>query len=165
MADDLRLIVQQRWSPRAPLLVLDELQKMPNWKTWLKGVYDGKPAAQQLLVTGSARLNTFRQSGESPASRLFGLRLHPFSVREWCAQTGATPEAALTHLLERGGFPEPSLIECNMRDDKPHRTLRRFADQFPDTQAVQVIRDLRHSFDIGRLQMCRADEWLNALLV
>jgi len=29
---------------------------------------------------------------------------------------------------------------------------------------VEVIRDLRHSFNIGRLQMCRADEWLNALL-
>ncbi len=329
VADDQRLIVQQRWSPRAPLLVLDELHKMPHWKNWLKGVYDGKPAAQQLLVTGSARLDTFRQSGESLAGRFFGLRLHPFSVREWCAQSGATPEAALTHLLERGGFPEPCLaatveeaerwrrqyfdglvrndvlefsritevnaiklfaqmlrqrvgsplslaslardlalspvtlkkyldilealyivfivrpwhdniarsvlqapkvyfydtglvqgddgvrfenlvatallkhtqwqvdaqgkevglhyirtkddaevdfalsegvrlthlIECKMRDDKPHRALRRFADAFPDTQAVQVIRDLRHSFDIGRLQMCRADEWLNALLV
>ena len=329
VADDQRLIVQQRWSPRAPLLVLDELHKMPHWKNWLKGVYDGKPAAQQLLVTGSARLDTFRQSGESLAGRFFGLRLHPFSVREWCAQSGATPEAALTHLLERGGFPEPCLaatveeaerwrrqyfdglvrndvlefsritevnaiklfaqmlrqrvgsplslaslardlalspvtlkkyldilealyivfivrpwhdniarsvlqapkvyfydtglvqgddgvrfenlvatallkhtqwqvdaqgkevglhyirtkddaevdfalsegvqlthlIECKMRDNKPHRALRRFADAFPDTQAVQVIRDLRHSFDIGRLQMCRADEWLNALLV
>ena len=65
VADDQRLIVQQRWSPRAPLLVLDELHKMPNWKVWLKGVYDGKPASQQLLVTGSARLDTFRQSGES----------------------------------------------------------------------------------------------------
>lgn len=329
VADDQRLIVQQRWSPRAPLLVLDELHKMPNWKAWLKGVYDGKPASQQLLVTGSARLDTFRQSGESLAGRFFGLRLHPFSVREWCEQSGAAPAQALTHLLERGGFPEPCLaatheeaerwrhqyfdglvrndvlefsritevnaiklfaqmlrsrvgsplslasmardlalspvtlkkyldilealyivfivrpwhgniaravlqapkvyffdtglvqgdegvrfenlvatallkhtqwqmdvqgkevdlhyirtkddaevdfalseggqlthlIECKMQDDKPHRALRRFADEFPATQAIQVIRDLRHSFAIGRLQMQRADEWLNALLV
>jgi predicted AAA+ superfamily ATPase len=82
---------------------------MPNWKSWLKGVYDGKHPQQQVLVTGSARLDTFRQSGESLAGRFFGLRLHPISVREWCQQTGATPQVALTHLLERGGFPEPCL--------------------------------------------------------
>lgn len=56
VAADRALIVKQRWSPQAALLVLDEIHKMSHWKTWLKGVYDGKPAAQQLLVTGSARL-------------------------------------------------------------------------------------------------------------
>ena len=103
---DRAMILHRRWSPQAPLLVLDEVHKMPGWKAWLKGVYDGKPASQQLLVTGSARMDTFRQSGESLAGRFFGLRLHPVSVREWCEQTGANPDAALTHLLERGGFPE-----------------------------------------------------------
>lgn len=32
-------------------------------------------------------------------------------MREWCEQTGAQADAALTHLLERGGFPEPCLAE------------------------------------------------------
>jgi predicted AAA+ superfamily ATPase len=98
---DRALILNQRWSPQAPLLVLDEIHKMPYWKAWLKGVYDGKPTTQQLLVTGSARLDTFRQSGESLAGRFFGLRLHPLSVREWCEQTGATPEAARNEQAER----------------------------------------------------------------
>lgn len=111
VAADRALILKQRWRPQAALLVLDEIHKMPNWKSWLKGVYDGKPAAQRLLVTGSARLDTFRQSGESLAGRFFGIRLHPISVREWCEQTGAQADAALTHLLERGGFPEPCLAE------------------------------------------------------
>jgi len=109
VAADRAIILNQRWSPQAPLLVLDEVHKMPGWKAWLKGVYDGKPAGQQLLVTGSARMDTFRQGGESLAGRFFGLRLHPISVREWCDHTGAEPEAALAHLLERGGFPEPCL--------------------------------------------------------
>ena len=109
VAPDRAIILNQRWSPQAPLLVLDEVHKMPGWKAWLKGVYDGKPAGQQLLVTGSARMDTFRQGGESLAGRFFGLRLHPISVREWCDHTGAEPEAALAHLLERGGFPEPCL--------------------------------------------------------
>lgn len=328
VADEQRIILAQQWSPRAPLLVLDEIHKMPNWKSWLKGVYDGKPAAQQLLVTGSARMDTFRQSGESLAGRFFGLRLHPISVREWCEQTGATPEDALTRLLERGGFPEPCLaqgndeaerwrrqyfdglvrndvlefsriqevtairlfaqmlrgrvgsplslasiardmqlspttlkkyldilealyivfvvrpwhhniaratlqapkvyfydtglvegddgvrfenlvathllkhmqyqhdvqgkevglhyirtkddaevdfvlsekmvvthlIECKLSDDKPHKALRRFADEMPKATAVQLLRDLRHSFDVGSIHMRRADEWLNELL-
>jgi len=109
VAPDRAIILNQRWSPQAPLLVLDEVHKMPGWKAWLKGVYDGKPAGQQLLVTGSARMDTFRQGGESLAGRFFGLRLHPISVREWSDHTGAEPEAALAHLLERGGFPEPCL--------------------------------------------------------
>jgi predicted AAA+ superfamily ATPase len=54
-------------------------------------------------------LDTFRQTGESLAGRFFSLRLHPLSVREWCAQTGAAADAALTHLLQHGGFPEPFL--------------------------------------------------------
>jgi len=109
VAADRAIILNQRWSPQAPLLVLDEIHKMPSWKAWLKGVYDGKPPGQQLLVTGSARMDTFRQGGESLAGRFFGLRLHPISVREWCDHTGAEPEAALAHLLERGGFTEPCL--------------------------------------------------------
>ena len=109
--EDRSVITQRLWDARAPLLVLDEIHKMPQWKSWLKGVYDGKPTAQQLLVTGSARLETFRQTGDSLVGRFFALRLHPISVREWCEQTGAKPEDALTHLLQRGGFPEPCLAD------------------------------------------------------
>jgi uncharacterized protein len=327
ISEDRRLIEMRQWSPRAPLLVLDEIHKMSDWKSWLKGVYDGKPITQQLLVTGRARLDTFRQSGESLAGRFFGLRLHPISLREWCEQTSTPPSDALTHLLERGGFPEPclaadnaeaerwrrqyfdglvrhdvlefsritevnaiklfaqmlrsrvgsplslasmardlavapttlkkyldilealyivfvvrpwhnniarsvlqapkvyfydtglvdgdegirfenlvatsllkhvqylydvegkevglhyirtkddaevdfavshkneltQLVECKLRDDQPHRSLKRFADAFPQTQAVQLLRDLKHSFDTGRIQVRRADEWLMTL--
>lgn len=123
VAVDRALILGQRWSPQAPLLVLDEVHKMPGWKSWLKGVYDGKPEGQQVLVTGSARMDTFRQSGESLAGRFFGLRLHPISVREWCEQSGATPEDALTHLLARGGFPEPCLAE---NDEEAQRWRRQY---------------------------------------
>lgn len=112
------VIVNQTWRQSNRLLVLDEIHKMHQWKTWLKGVTDGRPSHQALLVTGSARMDTFRQAGDSLAGRFFHLRLHPLSVREWCthvhsaAQSNAlpqTPADALTHLLRRGGFPEPAL--------------------------------------------------------
>ncbi|MGE0799970.1 MAG: AAA family ATPase [Lautropia sp.] len=63
--------------------MFDELHKMSNWKAWLKGVGDGRPPGQQILVTGSARLDTFRQGGDSLAGRFRAIRLHPVSVREW----------------------------------------------------------------------------------
>lgn len=103
------VIQSQSWRHSAPLLVFDEIHKMRDWKAWLKGVVDGRAPGQSLLVTGSARMDTFRQTGESLAGRYFRLRLHPFSVREWCDGTQASPQAALTHLLSRGGFPEPAL--------------------------------------------------------
>lgn len=111
VADDRRILIGQSWSPRADLLVLDEAHKMPDWKGYLKGVYDGCAASQAILVTGSARMDTFRQPGESLAGRYFQARLHPFSVREWVDLTDAEPDAALDRLIERGGLPEPFLTD------------------------------------------------------
>ena len=104
-----KVILEQSWRQSAKLLVLDEIHKMRDWKVWLKGVSDGRPPGQALLVTGSARMDTFRESGESLAGRFFHLRLHPLSVREWATAQGSNAHDALTHLLERGGFPEPAL--------------------------------------------------------
>jgi predicted AAA+ superfamily ATPase len=109
VAGDRRVLLDQAWSPRAGLLVLDEVHKMRDWKAYLKGAFDGRPDGQAILVTGSSRMDTFLQSGESLAGRYFSLRLHPLSVREWCQSSGASPDDALERLLERGGFPEPFL--------------------------------------------------------
>jgi predicted AAA+ superfamily ATPase len=110
-----RAVIQsQSWRQSAPLLVFDEIHKMPDWKNWLKGVYDGRAPQQQILVTGSARLDTFRHGGDSLAGRFFQLRLHPLSVREWSVQTQVSAHVALSHLLERGGFPEPALAASNL---------------------------------------------------
>jgi uncharacterized protein len=59
---------------------MNEIHKMPDWKFWLKGVYNGKPLKQQVLVTGSVRPDTFGQTGEALAGRFFRWRLPPFSV-------------------------------------------------------------------------------------
>lgn len=115
---DRSVLQRQSWSPRAKLLVMDEIHKMHGWKAWLKGVVDGRAPEQALLVTGSARMETFRQGGDSLAGRYFAFRLHPFSVREWCEQTNMTPADALDHLLERGGFPEPCLASDSVQADR-----------------------------------------------
>lgn len=122
VAADRRVMLDQSWSPSAGLVVFDELHKMTGWKSWLKGVFDGRREGQALLVTGSAWLETFRQTGESLAGRYFSWRLHPVTVKEWVSVSGATPEAALARILERGGFPEPFLA-AEARDAERWRAL------------------------------------------
>lgn len=118
IADDRAILRRGSWDRGTRLLVMDEIHKMPGWKTWLKGVVDGREPAQAQLVTGSARMDTFRQSGESLAGRYFAWRLHPIGVREWCAHSGAAPAEALRHLMRRGGFPEPCLAASDELADR-----------------------------------------------
>jgi len=65
----------------------------------------GRAKGQSILVTGSARLDAFRQAGESLAGRYFSWHLLPVTVHEFVTATDITPEDALNRLLERGGFP------------------------------------------------------------
>jgi hypothetical protein len=118
VAADRRMLLDQSWGLRTDLLVLDEIHKMKGWKAYLKGTFDGRADGQAILVTGSARMETFRQSGESLAGRYFQMRLHPISVCEWVTLTKATPEAALDRLIERGGMPEPFLAEDPVDADR-----------------------------------------------
>src|SRR4030043_1560245 len=105
--DDARSIPNQTWPLDADLLILDEIHKMKDWKRFIKGIYDTRPAGQSILITGSARLDTFRQTGESLAGRYFPYRLHPISVRE--VKDSFSPREALSLLNRLGGFPEPFL--------------------------------------------------------
>ncbi len=105
--DDARIIRNQSWNHSADLLVFDEIHKLPDWKTFIKGVFDSKQPHTSILLTGSSRLDTFRQSGESLAGRYFHYRLHPFSVKELA--TFDSPDEALSRLMQYGGFPEPLL--------------------------------------------------------
>jgi hypothetical protein len=152
VAADRRVILDQSWSPAAGLLVFDELHKMADWKAWLKGVFDGRREGQAILVTGSARLDAFRQDGESLAGRYFAWRLHPVTVREWVAVSGATPEAALARILERGGFPEPFLADV-AGDAERWRSLYlegMIRDDILEMSRVAEIRAMRVFVDMLR---------------
>ena len=106
--EDRRIIMEEAWRPSVELIILDEIHKMDGWKNYLKGVYDTKQADQKVLVTGSARLEIFNQVGDSLAGRYFLHRLFPLSPVE-CDRAGV--KYTLDRFLERGGFPEPFLVE------------------------------------------------------
>ena len=105
--EDREIIRRRSWHLLSDLIVFDELHKMRDWKTFLKGVYDTKQENQAILVTGSARLETFRQSGESLAGRYLHLRLNPLSVKE--TDMGISPYEVVERMNRLGGFPEPFL--------------------------------------------------------
>jgi predicted AAA+ superfamily ATPase len=104
---DARIIEAQSWPLNSDLIILDEIHKRREWKRFVKGVFDTRPENQAILLTGSVRLDTYRQSGESLAGRYFPMRLNPISVRE--LQGTLPPDEALMLLNRLGGFPEPFL--------------------------------------------------------
>jgi len=106
--EDRDIIEKEIWLPNTDLLVFDEIHKMPAWKTYIKSVFDKKPSGLKILVTGSARLEYFRQtkracdkitnfgtgSYDSLAGRFLRHRLFPFSLGE-LTTVGATPGSPL----------------------------------------------------------------------
>src|SRR4030042_7165048 len=51
---DREMIRKLEWDRKARLVIFDELHKMKNWKSWLKGVYETEGIPAAIPVTGSA---------------------------------------------------------------------------------------------------------------
>lgn len=148
-AEDRQIMKQESWPQDTDLLVLDELHKMRGWKNYLKGVFDTKDANLKILVTGSARLNTFRQAGDSLAGRFFVHRLLPFSLAEI---KGSGSGISIERLIERGGFPEPLLAET---DEEAHRWRSQYIDglvrtDILDFETVHNFRAVQMVFELLR---------------
>ncbi|MBS1960233.1 MAG: ATP-binding protein [Bdellovibrionales bacterium] len=100
------------WDYHAPVVVFDELHKMKNWKAWLKGLYDGGHLQKQaIIVTGSARLDLLKKTGDSLAGRFFSYSLHPLDLKELKHAQGTAfkPDEAYQTLINISNFPEPYL--------------------------------------------------------
>ncbi len=57
------------------------------------------------------------------------------------------------------------LVECRLSDAKPHRALARFAQQWPQARATQLVRELTVEQDLGPIQVREPAPWLAALEV
>lgn len=76
------------------LVVIDEIQRLPDLFPILRVLVDRKQA--QYLVLGSASRDLLRQSSESLAGRIGYIELTPFHLKEG---------VEVTRLFIRGGFP------------------------------------------------------------
>jgi len=145
-SSDRRIIHAQEWDRDAELVIFDELHKMKKWKSWIKGIYDTEGISPSLLVTGSARLDTYRKGGESLAGRFFYYRLHPLTVKEICSYLGEKSETALDKLLKLGGFPEPYLKDSET-------FAKRFRRIHTDTIVREDLLDLERVRDIKSIEI------------
>ena len=91
---------------RNQLIVMDEVQAMPEIFSALRPEIDAERQPGRFLLLGSASGRLLQQSSESLAGRVAYLELTPFQVREVADDT----EAA-SALWLRGGFPRSYLAE------------------------------------------------------
>ncbi|HEV8645576.1 MAG TPA: AAA family ATPase [Burkholderiales bacterium] len=128
--------------PAGRLWILDEIHKYRRWRNYLKGLYDGRPRGQRILVTGSGRLDLYRFGGDSLQGRYHLLRLHPFSA----AELGLSRPAQLLDLLRLGGFPEPFLGGSETQ-------ARRWSREYRSLLVREEITALERVQDLGHLEL------------
>ena len=128
--------------PPGKLWIFDEIHKYRRWRNSLKGLYDGRPRGQRILVTGSGRLDLYRFGGDSLQGRYHLLRLHPFSV----AELGMSRPSQLLDLLRLGGFPEPFLGGSETQ-------ARRWSREYRSLLVREEIVALERIQDLGHLEL------------
>jgi predicted AAA+ superfamily ATPase len=138
--EDREAILDKRWREDSPLITFDELHKYPRWKQWIKGVYDSRPNDQQYMVTGSARLDTYRRGGDSLMGRYHYWRLHPITIDE--LPKDISTKTGLERLMTLGGFPEP-FLQNDMREARRWRRERFDRIINEDVRDLAPIRELQ----------------------
>jgi hypothetical protein len=128
--------------PPASLWVFDEIHKYRRWRNLLKGLFDARRRGQQILVTGSARLDFYRYGGDSLQGRYHLLRLHPLSA----AELGLRSAAELRELLVLGGFPEPFFGGSETE-------ARRWSREYRNLLVREEVTSLERVSDLGQLEL------------
>jgi len=135
------------------LIVFDEIHKMRNWKNILKGTYDVYKPDYRFMITGSAKLDVFRKSGDSLVGRYFLTHMFPLSVgdltnlnfKEYTNADTLLKDAhnsksrfskdEMDQLINMGGYPEPFFKNS-------HSFKRRWSSQHQELLIREDLRDL-----------------------
>jgi predicted AAA+ superfamily ATPase len=128
--------------PPSSLWIFDEIHKYRLWRNYLKGLYDGRAPGQRILVTGSARLDYYRYSGDSLQGRYHLLHLHPLSL----AELGLSTQEELQGLLTLGGFPEPYFSGSEVE-------ARRWSREYRNLLIREELVSLERVQDLGSLEL------------
>jgi len=147
--------ILQRALPTGPVWFFDEIHKYRTWRNYLKGLFDGRPEGQRILVAGSARLDLYRYSGDSLQGRYHLIRLHPLSV----AELGIASVDDFSQLLRLGGYPEPFLSGSEV-------LARRWSREYRNLIVREEIAELERIQDLGNLELLaiRLPELVGSLL-
>lgn len=118
---------KNRFKSSFVLTIFDELHKYPEWKNYLKGVFDRDKENYKFIVSGSGRLDIYQKGGDSLAGRYLLFYLWPFTIAELVggnlpferfignpiAIHPPVPDSASfwNRLKQFSGFPDPYLNE------------------------------------------------------
>lgn len=135
-----RQIILKREFPPINALIFDEIHKYRGWRNYLKGLYDKNKFTLRILVTGSARLDFYRDGGDSLQGRYYNFRLHPLSA----AELGIHTQKELKSLLELGGFPEPYFGQNKIKAQRWSLAYRQrlVREEITSLEAVQDLGNL-----------------------
>lgn len=89
-------------SPLSGLIIIDEIQRLPDLFPTLRVLIDKEESKQKYLILGSASRELIRQTSESLAGRIAYIEITPFSYPE---------THDLIRLWVRGGFPRSYLAD------------------------------------------------------
>lgn len=154
-----------------PWIVFDEIHKRNHWRDILKGAYDIFGKEFRFLITGSARLDLFRRSGDSLIGRYNLFHLFPFNLREVTGSSNAScflmeedfgslsslfesqisvplsPEIgeAYTLLKRNGPFPEPFLRQNE-------RFIRKWHQDYISLLIRQDLKDLTKVGELDKIE-------------
>lgn len=87
------------------LVIIDEIQRMPDLFPLLQALVDQNRVPGRFLILGSASMDLIRQSSETLAGRIIYHELAPLNIRE--IETGK----GYTNLWLKGGYPESYMAE------------------------------------------------------
>lgn len=134
------------------LIILDEIQRLPEIFATLRGVIDErrqhKKNTGQFLLLGSASMDVLRQSSESLAGRITYIEMHGLNILE----AGGSQDI-IQKLWSRGGFPENFLFQnrsdsLDWREDVIRTYLERdipaFGFKMPSTTLRRLWTMLGH---------------------
>ncbi|MBI4208972.1 MAG: ATP-binding protein [Deltaproteobacteria bacterium] len=144
-----------------PWFCFDEIHKMPRWKNLLKDFFDSYEDRCRFIVTGSAKLDMMRYTGESLLGRYFTFRLYPLrwteclgrpiqdkqipqdslQFIEQCLAGKEPAHGELKQLLECGGFPEPFLAGTKT-------FIRKWQHDYLDRFIKEDLRDLTRILEV-----------------
>ena len=159
-------LLEKSWDRSKDLIIFDEIHKLKNWKSWLKGIYDTEGVPPAIIVTRSAKLDSCRKAGDSLAGRFFMFRLHPLDLKE--IKNTVKPEnldAELDKLLVLAGNQNPELlVEVKLSDENISPNFNIFQKYFPEVKMIQVVKNLKRekTFPNG-VELGSAWRWLSRL--
>jgi predicted AAA+ superfamily ATPase len=142
ITDDRRMILEGKLPNKCQYVIYDEIHKYARWRNYIKGAFDKLKDQTKILVTGSARLDLYRKSGESLQGRYYLLRMHGYSLKEVIDYR----LGSLEDLFQFGGFPEPFL-------KKSLTETRIWSRDYRSRLVREDLRELENVKDIGTLEL------------